>query len=86
LSICSLAIGKLNAASDWQSALAADCETAQRQFTAANYMLGIGVRAGKFWAVERLFARIFTNLPELFLCDFSREIFSHKDHEDLFLV
>jgi len=44
----------------------------------------IGVAAGKFFGVRRIFARISPNLPEKFLFDFYRQIFSQKDHEDLF--
>jgi len=65
LSICSLAIGKLNATSDWQSALAADCETARRQFTAANYKLGI------FWQIlggGKAFCPNFHNLARKVFC------------------
>jgi len=34
--------------------------------------------------VQRIFARIFPNLPEGLLCDFCLQIFFHEDHEDLF--
>jgi len=36
--------------------------------------------------MRRIFARMFPNLPEKVLRDFCLQIFSHKDHEDLFLV
>jgi len=36
--------------------------------------------------MQRIFARLFPNLPEKFLCEFSLQIFSHKDHKDLSLV
>jgi len=44
----------------------------------------IGVGTSKFLGVRRIFARISPNLPEKFVCDFCLQIFSHKDHEDLF--
>ena len=46
----------------------------------------IGVGAGKFSRVGWIFSRISPNLPEQFLCAFCPQIFSHKEHEDLFLV
>jgi len=46
----------------------------------------IGVGASKYLGVGRIFARISPNLPEEFLCNFFLQIFSHKDHEDIFLV
>ena len=46
----------------------------------------IGVGAGKFLGVRRIFVRISPNLSKQFLCAFSPQIFSHKDHEDFFLV
>jgi len=46
----------------------------------------IGVGTGKLLGLQRIFARIFPNLPETFLCDFSIQIFSHKDQKGLFLM
>jgi len=46
--------------------------------------IGIGVGANKFLGMQRTFARIFPNLPEKLFCDYSQQILSHKDHEDLF--
>jgi len=46
----------------------------------------IGVGAGKRLGVRRIFVSISPNLPEKFLCDVCLQIFSHRDHEDLFLV
>jgi len=40
----------------------------------------IGVGAGKFLGVQRIFARISPNLPQNFLCDFCLKSFPHKDH------
>jgi len=46
----------------------------------------IGVGASKFLGVRRTFGWISPNLPEKFLFNFCLQIFSHKDHENLFLV
>jgi len=46
----------------------------------------IGVGARKFLGVRRIFARISPNLPEKLLWAFCPQFFSHKEHEDLFLV
>jgi len=52
----------------------------------AQTMCGvIGVEQANF-GVRRIFARISLNFPEKFLCAFCQQIFSHKEHEDLFLV
>jgi len=45
-----------------------------------------GVGAGKFLGMRKIFARIFPYVPEKFLRDFSLQILSHIDHEDLFGV
>jgi len=45
----------------------------------------IDVGAGKFSGLLRIFAGIFSNFTERFLCDFAYR-FSHKDHEGLFSV
>jgi len=47
---------------------------------------GIGVGAMKFLRVRRILSWIFPNLPKNLLHDFCLQIFSHKNHEDLFLV
>jgi len=44
----------------------------------------IGVGAGKFWGVQKIFARIFPNFPERFWATLPTNFFP-KDHEDLFL-
>jgi len=49
-------------------------------------MTTIGAGADKFWGVRRIFARIFPNLPEKFLCDFYLQIVSHNYHKDLFFM
>jgi len=41
-------------------------------------------RSRQILAVQKMFARISPNLPVNFLCNFSLQILSHKDHEDLF--
>jgi len=51
-----------------------------------NEALSVGVGAGKFLRVRRIFAQISPNLPERSLCNFRLQIFSHNDHEDLFLM
>ena len=43
----------------------------------------IGVGAGKFLGVRKIFARIFPNLPERFWATLLTNFFP-KDHEDLF--
>ena len=43
-----------------------------------------GVGPGKFLGMPRIFARISPNLPAKFFSDFWLQIFSHKDHENLF--
>jgi len=46
------------------------------------YIISVGT--GKLWWMRRIFAQISQNLPEKFVCHFCLQIFSHKDHEDLF--
>jgi len=41
------------------------------------------VEQTKFWGYEG-FCPNSPNLPGKFLCDFCLQIFSHRDHEDLF--
>ena len=53
---------------------------------AVESFLDIGVGVRKFLGVRRIFARISPNLPERFMCDFGLQIFSHKDHKNLFYV
>jgi len=43
----------------------------------------IGVGAGKFLGMQRIFTRISPILPETFA--YKSSIFSHKDYEDFFL-
>jgi len=43
-------------------------------------------RSKQILGLRKMFARISPNLPEKFLCDFCLQIFSNKDHEDLFGV
>jgi len=43
-------------------------------------------RSRKIFGVRRIFFRISPNLPEKFFVQFCQQIFSHKDHEGLFLV
>jgi len=43
-----------------------------------------GAGASKFLGVRKTFSGILPNLPETFLCDFCIQIFSNKDHENLF--
>ena len=50
-----------------------------------NTIEAIGVGASKFSGVRRIFARISLNLPEKLFCDFYLQMFSHKDHEVIFL-
>ena len=50
------------------------------------HLFSIGVGADRFLGVQRTFTRISPNLPKKFLCDFFLQVFSHKDHEDVFLV
>ena len=50
------------------------------------HLFSIGVGAGRFFGVRRISPRISPNLPRKFLCDFCLRVFSHKDHEDVFLV
>jgi len=45
----------------------------------------ISVGAGKFWKCEG-FCPILPKLAEKFFVQLCLQIFSHKDHEDLFLV
>jgi len=45
----------------------------------------LGVGASKYFGVRRMFALIFPNFAEKFLCEFRLQIISYKDHEDLFL-
>jgi len=52
----------------------------------AEVIFIIGVRAGKFLGVRRIFAQISPNLPKNFNVQFSLQIFFHKDHEDLLLM
>jgi len=42
----------------------------------------IGVGAGKFLGVRRLFSQISPNLLEKFLCDLCPQILSREDHEN----
>jgi len=50
---------------------------------AVNVSTGIGVGAGKFLGVRRIFARISPNLPEMLLCNFCPQIFT-KDMKTCF--
>jgi len=56
----------------------------QQKFGRETIIKSIGVGAGKFLGVRRIYARISSNMPEKFLCDFCLQILSHNDHEDLF--
>jgi len=59
------------------------CETSMMKVGIAEH---IGVGAGKFLGVRRIFDRISPNLPEKCMCAFFPQIFSHEEHEDLFLM
>jgi len=52
----------------------------------STVMCSIGIGGSKYLGVQWIFARISPNLPEKLLCDFCRQIFSHKDHEELVSV
>jgi len=49
-----------------------------------TFMTSHRCRSRQIFGVWRIFAQISPSLPEKFLCDFFLQIFSHKDHEDLF--
>ena len=40
----------------------------------------------QIFGVRKIFPRISVNFPEKFFVQFRLQIFSHKDHEELFLV
>ena len=78
-------IGALLCTEDDNSCYRNVCKMSVVSFALAVVFI-IGVRAGKFLGVRRIFARISPNLPEKILCDLCLQIFSHKDHEELILV
>jgi len=54
--------------------------------TVLSFNRSISVGASKFLGVRRFFARISSNLPGTLFCGVCLQNFSHKDHEDPFLV
>jgi len=50
------------------------------------HVVHISVGASKCLGVQRILAQISPNLPEKLFCNFFLQCFSHKDHEDFFLV
>jgi len=52
----------------------------KRGATGAEVLFIIGLGAGKFLVLRRIFSRISLTFPKRFLCNFCLQILSHKDH------